>query len=125
METRKRAHEAQGGTAIMALGELTPSALLSVGEHQAAALPQHLVQTITTNVPGPRHTLYFAGRRLQEVFPVVPLGPSVRIAIAIMSYDQALNVGITGDYDAAPDIDVLGAGIREGIAELAAASDIR
>src|SRR5450755_521196 len=70
METRKRAHEAQGGTAIMALGELTPSALLSVGEHQAAALPQHLVQTITTNVPGPRHTLYFAGRQLQEVFPV-------------------------------------------------------
>ena len=125
MDARKRAREAQGGTAIMSLGELTPSPLLSVGEHGAATLSQHTVQTVTTNVPGPRHTLYLAGRRLQELFPVVPLGPSVRIGIAILSYDHALTFGITGDYDSAPDIDVLGAGIVDGIAELGAASAVR
>jgi diacylglycerol O-acyltransferase len=125
MDARKRAREAEGGTAIMALGELTPSPLLSLGEHGVATLSQHTIQTVTTNVPGPRHALYLAGRRLQELFPVVPLGPSVRIGIAILSYDRALNFGITGDYDAAPDIDVLGAGIADGIAELAAASAIR
>jgi diacylglycerol O-acyltransferase len=44
----------------------------------------------------------------------VPLGPSVRIGVAIVSYGPALNFGITGDYDAAPDIDVLGRGSRRG-----------
>ncbi|MGA2014574.1 MAG: WS/DGAT domain-containing protein, partial [Solirubrobacteraceae bacterium] len=62
--------------------------------------------------------LYLAGRRLEEVFPFVPLGPSVRIGIAIMSYAGALNYGVTGDYDTATDIDVLCRGIERGIAEL-------
>jgi WS/DGAT C-terminal domain len=106
----------------MALGELTPSALLSAaGEHQAAAMSQNMSRRLTTNVPGPRQTMYLAGRQLQEVLPVVPLGPSVRIGVAIVSYGPALNFGITGDYDAAPDIDVLEAGIAEGIAELTTA----
>jgi WS/DGAT/MGAT family acyltransferase len=118
MEARKSAGEAGGGKTIMAIGELAPSVLLSFGEHQAAGLPQHFVQTVTTNVPGPRQTLYLAGRRLEEVFPFVPLGPSVRIGIAIMSYAGALNYGVTGDYDTATDIDVLCRGIERGIAEL-------
>jgi WS/DGAT/MGAT family acyltransferase len=118
MDARKNAHEAEGGESIMAMGELTPSALLSFGEHSVAALPQHLVQTITTNVPGPRKTLYLAGRRLLETFPFVPLGPRIRVSIAIESYERALNYGITGDYDSAPDIGVLARGIEQGLADL-------
>ncbi len=120
MEARKRAGEAEGGTAIMALGELAPSILLSLGEHRAAAAPgQHIVQTVATNVPGPRKPLYLAGRRLREVLPLVPLGLSVRIGIAIVSYDGALNFGVTGDYDSAPDIGILCDGIAQGVAALA------
>ena len=125
MEARKRAGEADGGTAIMALGELAPSVLLSIGEHRAAtAAGQHIVQTVATNVPGAPHTLYLAGRRLQEVFPIVPLGLSVRIGIAIVSYDGALNLGVTGDYDSSRDIDILCDGIAGGLAELAEAAGI-
>ena len=40
--------------------------------------------------------------------------------MAIFSYDGGINFGVTGDYDTAPDIDVLCAGIEEGIAELLA-----
>ena len=50
----------------------------------------------------------------------------MRVGVAIFSYDGALSFGVTGDYDTAPDIDVLCAGIEHGLAqlvELAAAAD--
>ena len=41
---------------------------------------------MTTNVPGPRETLYALGRRLQEILPYVPIADRVRIGVAIFSY---------------------------------------
>jgi len=38
--------------------------------------------------------------------------------VAIFSYDGGLNFGVTGDYDTAEDLDVLTAGIEDGLAEL-------
>jgi hypothetical protein len=38
--------------------------------------------------------------------------------VAIFSYDGALNFGVTGDYDTAPDVAVLCDGIEQGMAEL-------
>ena len=49
-------------------------------------LEQHAVQTVTTNVPGPRTPLYAAGRRMLHAYPYVPLSGSVRIGVAIFSY---------------------------------------
>jgi hypothetical protein len=43
----------------------------------------------------------------------------VRIGVAILSYNGRIAFGITGDYDTAPDIDVIGAGIERSIAVLA------
>jgi diacylglycerol O-acyltransferase len=62
-----------------------------------------------------------------EAFPFVPLGGSVRIGVAIFSYDGNVDFGVTGDRDTAPDIGVLCAGIEQGIDELMppGASDIR
>jgi diacylglycerol O-acyltransferase len=53
-----------------------------------------------------------------EAFPFVPLASSVRIGVAIFSYNGKLNYGITGDLDTAPDIAVLAAGIEAGMTEL-------
>jgi hypothetical protein len=62
--------------------------------------------------------MYLVGRRMLEYFPFVPLAGHVRIGVAIVSYDGGLNFGITGDYETAPDIGVLAAGIEAGLAEL-------
>ena len=72
----------------------------------------------TTNVPGPQHPLYAAGRRMLEAIPYVPLAGRVRVGVAIFSYDGALKFGVTGDYDTAPDTRVLCDGIEKGMAEL-------
>jgi len=53
-----------------------------------------------------------------ESFPYVPLGGHVRVGVAIFSYDGACTFGVTGDYDAAADIDVLCEGIESSLAEL-------
>jgi hypothetical protein len=46
----------------------------------------------------------------------------VRIGVAILSYDGEVNFGITGDYDHAPDVDVMAEGIGAGMDELLAAA---
>jgi hypothetical protein len=92
--------------------------LLSVSARLATRFEQRLVQTVTTNVPGPQFPLYAAGRRMLYAYPYVPIAGTVRIGIAIFSYLGGLNFGVTGDYDSVPDIDVLTRGIEKGMAEL-------
>jgi diacylglycerol O-acyltransferase len=118
MAELKDSHEAVAGEVLTSLTWFAPPLLLALGERLATRLPQHSVNTVTTNVPGPQQPLYAAGRRMLECFPYVPLGGHVRIGVAIFSYDGACAFGVTGDYDAAPDIDVLCAGIERSLAEL-------
>ena len=72
------------------------------------------MQTVTTNVPGPPIPLYLLGRKLRRLHPYVPIGDSVHISVAILSYLGRLSFGITADPDAVPDLDVLTKGIRRG-----------
>jgi len=92
--------------------------LLALAGRVATRTPQRSVNTVTTNVPGPQRPMYLGGSRLLEYFPFVPLGGHVRIGVAIVSYDGGLSFGVTGDYETAPDIGVLAAGIEQGLAEL-------
>ena len=125
MADLKASKEAVAGEVLTSLAGFAPPMLLALGERLATHVPQHNINTVTTNVPGPQQTLYAAGRRMLEAFPYVPLGGHVRVGVAIFSYDGHLTFGVTGDYDTAEDIDVLCAGIEAGMAELLEASGVR
>jgi diacylglycerol O-acyltransferase / wax synthase len=118
MEGFKESKQAVAGEVLTSLGGFAPPLLLSLGMRAAVRLPQTNVHTVTTNVPGPQFPLYALGRPMVEAFPYVPIANRVRIAVAIFSYLGTLNYGITGDYDTAPDIEVLSRGIEAGLAEL-------
>jgi diacylglycerol O-acyltransferase len=118
MQQLKRSGQAVAAERLTALGGFAPAMLLALAGRVGSRLPQRAVNTVTTNVPGPQQPLYLAGRRMLEAFPFVPLGGSVRIGIAIFSYDGNINFGITGDRESAPDIGVLCDGIEKGMAEL-------
>ncbi|HEY3019387.1 MAG TPA: wax ester/triacylglycerol synthase family O-acyltransferase [Solirubrobacteraceae bacterium] len=120
MQGLKESRQAIGGEVLTSLSGFAPAMLLDLAGRVATRVPQRNINTVTTNVPGPQNPLYFSGRRMLEAFPFVPLGGSVRVGVAIFSYDGALNYGVTGDYDAAPDIGVLCRGIERGLAELLA-----
>jgi diacylglycerol O-acyltransferase len=122
MDALKRSQQAVAGEVLTSLSGFAPSLLLALGTRVAARLPQRSVNAVTTNVPGPQQPLFLTGRRMLEAIPFVPLGGQVRVGVAIFSYDGALKFGVTGDYDSAPDIDVLCAGIERGMSELVAAA---
>jgi diacylglycerol O-acyltransferase len=114
----KESKQAVAGEALTALSGFAPPVLLAVGTRLAARYPQRAVNTVTTNVPGPQVPLYAGGRRMLRAYPYVPLVGQVRIGVAMFSYDGHVNFGVTGDYDSAPDIDVLCDGIEKGMAEM-------
>jgi WS/DGAT/MGAT family acyltransferase len=121
----KESHEAVAGEVLTALGGFAPPLLLALGERLATRVPQHNINTVTTNVPGAQYPLYAAGRKMLEAFPYVPLGGHVRVGVAIFSYDGAVTFGVTGDYDTAADIEVVCDGIERAMAELSHACGTR
>jgi hypothetical protein len=122
MADLKESKQAVAGEALTSLGGFAPPMLLALGTRIAARMPQRNVNTVTTNVPGPQLPLYAAGRRMLKCYPYVPLAGNVRVGVAIFSYNGQVNFGVTGDYDTAPDIDVLCKGIEAGMNELLASS---
>jgi WS/DGAT/MGAT family acyltransferase len=120
MDGFKRSGQAVAGDVLAGLGGYAPPMLLSVGARLSMRFEQRMVQTVTTNVPGPQFPLYAAGRQMLYAYPYVPIAGSVRIGIAIFSYLGGLNFGVTGDWDTVTDIEVLTNGIEAGMAELVA-----
>jgi hypothetical protein len=76
------------------------------------------MDTATTNVPGPQVALHTLDRKLLASYPYVPIVGTIRIVVAIFSYDGQLYFGVTGDRDHASDVDVLTAGIEADIGHL-------
>ncbi len=114
----KHTHEPEAGGSVTSLAELGPFVAVSEGIRLGLHLPQRQIATVTTNVPGPRETLYALGCELQELLPYVPIADRVRIGVAIFSYRDTLTFGLTGDYEAARDLDDLAEAIAESIDEL-------
>ncbi len=117
-DSLKASHEAMIGQALVTLGRYSVYPLTSWLIRKAFWLPQREIVTVTTNVPGPREPLYWMGRRLEEIIPYVPIASRVRTGISIFSYDGNITFGITADYAANPDLDVLARGIEHGVSEL-------
>ena len=101
MATLKESHQAVAGSMLVNMAGFAPPALLSMGVRTAAIvmrrMPQRSVNTVTTNVP---------------------LSQGVRTGVAILSYNGKISFGVTGDWDAVPDVAVLADGIETGMQEL-------
>lgn len=123
LDSLKASNEAIIGQELAALGRYSPYMLASWLVRLAFWLPQREIVTVTTNVPGPREPLYWMGRRIEEIIPYVPIASTVRTGISIFSYDGDITFGITGDYTANPDIDLLARGIEHGVSELLLAAE--
>ncbi|MGZ4615472.1 MAG: WS/DGAT domain-containing protein, partial [Actinomycetes bacterium] len=118
----RSAGEPEAGNAITTVAEYGPFPPVSLGIRLGWRMHQHQIATVTTNVPGPRKTLYGLGREVQEILPYVPIANRVRIGVAMFSYRDALTFGITADYESVPDIDVLAWGISQAVTELVEAA---
>ena len=114
----KTNHQIDAAETLGALTIYSPPALLAAGARLFSDFEQHAIQTVTTNVRGPHVPLFAAGRRMLAAYPFVPIFGSVRIGVAIFSYDGMISFGVTGDYEGAPDIDVLTDGIDQALSRM-------
>jgi WS/DGAT/MGAT family acyltransferase len=119
MRELKESGQAVGAEMLTRLSGFAPPTIVNQAARLAAR--QRMFNLVVTNVPGPQIPLYLLGRRLEAIFPMVPLTSNTALGIAIMSYDGQLNFGLTTDYDGLPDVDLLADELRSAIAELAAA----
>ena len=118
MDAIKASGQAVAGDVLAQLSGFAPPMLLALGSRTMTRSARFNMDTATTNVPGPQRPVHALGRRLLESYPYVPIVGTIRIVVAIFSYDGGLYFGVTGDRDHAADIDVLTAGIESGLADL-------
>jgi len=118
----KASGQREGGSAMVAALKNAPFAFSAWTIRLVARLPQRAVVALATNVPGPRGQQRLMGRLVLEVLPIPPIAAQLRTGIAMVSYANNFVFGITADYDTAPDIEALAAGIQEGVAQLITAS---
>lgn len=123
MDGLKRSGQAVVASDVVSgLGDLASGAVLAWASRAVMRVPQRVVQTVVTNVPGPGVPLWMLGRRLAEVWPYVPVAGNVRVSVGVFSYLGEVVFGITADVDGVPEVGVLAEGIREGFDELVAAT---
>ena len=122
MDHLKHSGMAVGVDSMVSAADFVPPTLMTLGARVAARVGQRVVNTVTTNIPGPQYPLYLLGRRMLEMFPYIPIAEGVRISIGIVSYDGHLAIGATGDYEAVADLDRLCEAIEVSLDELVAAS---
>jgi hypothetical protein len=120
MDGLKSSKQAVAGDVVAQLSGFAPPLLLALGSRIMTRSARLNLDTATTNVPGPQVPVHALGRRLLESYPYVPIVGTIRIVVAIFSYDGELYFGVTGDRDHANDIDTLTAGIESGASALLA-----
>ncbi|MGH2829130.1 MAG: WS/DGAT/MGAT family O-acyltransferase [Actinomycetota bacterium] len=112
----KKSHQAVAAAMLMNLGQWAPPTIHGLAARAIAR--QRLINLVVSNVPGPQVPLYLAGAKMLVTYPIMPLGETVALSVAVTSLSGVMGFGFTADWDAVPDIDVLPLGLRAGIDEL-------
>jgi len=121
MITAKTRHQAQATGILLGLLGSLPAPIEAL---IARLLPDTaLLNTICTNVPGPRERCAILGVRIADVHPFVPLFQSMGIEFAIMSYADRLSIAAAVDPELVPDAEVLRGFLAAALGELQDALD--
>ena len=114
-----RLKESENARAASLLIEATGWAPPTLNRLLASAMARPLIFNLAvSNVPGPQQPLYLLGRRLQAIYPFVPLSPQNHaLTIGRVSYDGNVFFGLVGDRDVVPDLDDLADDIRVALRE--------
>lgn len=113
----KETGRAVAASRLTGIAGFAPATFHALGARLAAEQGRGF-QLSVTNVPGPQSSLYAAGSRMEECYPVQPLPPGQTLAVGVTSYDGEVFYGITADRDAVPDVDLLGQCLVESLEEL-------
>lgn len=74
-------------------------------QEQVISLLGNNASAVMTNVPGPQHPLYFAGKRIVGLDFWVPQSGGIGMGVSILSYDGRIQFGVITDAGLVPDPD--------------------
>jgi diacylglycerol O-acyltransferase len=112
----KESMMAMSADTIIGLGAYAPGGLLAGAARLASRGPWF--NLVVSNIPGPPQPMYLAGARLVASYPSMPLGQNSALSIACTSLAGTMAFGLTGDWDAMPDIDRLAIALEESFEEI-------
>jgi hypothetical protein len=119
VESTRRLKNAGAGEASATIVDLAALAPPLVHASLARLLyGTRLFNLAITNVRGASSPRYALGAQLEEIHPIVPLAPEHSVGVAVVSHADGVVFGINADRESMPDLDVLAAGVREGIDDL-------
>ena len=113
----KESSMAVSADSIIGLGAYAPPALHAMAARLVSR--GRWFNLVVSNIPAPQIPLYMAGAGLVASYPTMPLGENCGLSIACTSLAGTMAFGLTADWDAVHDVDVLGRGIERSIEELA------
>jgi WS/DGAT/MGAT family acyltransferase len=119
----RREHDAMGGEMVLDLGEIVSSQLFGLGARLFSQLGianrvPSPVNVIVSNVPGPDFPLYFAGAKLDALYPLGPIYDGMGLNITVLSYLDTVGFGFMTCAEVVPDLWDLVSGIGEELREL-------
>lgn len=89
-----------------------------VGRALLKLITRQRVNVGSADIMGPPVSVYFAGARLLEVFPILPLIGNEPLGVGAMSYAGRFNIAVTADADAFPDLEIFTNGLERELRSL-------
>ena len=120
-EQLKSSSIAVSADAIIGLGAYAPPALHAMAARLISR--GRWFNLVVSNIPAPQMPLYLAGARLEANHPAMPLGEHGGLSVACTSLGGTMAFGLTADWDAVRDIEVLARGIEEAVDDLERAAE--
>ncbi|GAA3795155.1 wax ester/triacylglycerol synthase family O-acyltransferase [Amycolatopsis tucumanensis] len=109
---RKKHKRSAGGGVLFRVSALQRAVLRRMDR-------QRWANVYAANVPGPPEPFHFAGARVLELFPIVPLIGNITLGLGALSYAGQLAITVVGDADACPDVEVFTRGAEQALEALA------
>ena len=89
---------------VLTLGLMAALGMLPNSAQSAAIdLLSTKATLVATNVPGPAHPMYLAGRRISRLIFWVPQSGDIGLGVSILSYAGQVQFGLIADYKRIPD----------------------
>lgn len=117
---KERMEEIKGSPeAVVAFGILNAIGVVPTEvEEQIVKMFGGKATAVMTNVPGPRQTIYLAGKPIRSLMFWVPQSGRLGLGVSIMSYAGTVTLGIATDAALVPDPEMIIAGFHAEFEQL-------
>jgi WS/DGAT/MGAT family acyltransferase len=118
MDANKAAGPFRGAGALPVIANQVPALVHRLATPLVAKGANLLFDTVITNVTLPNVPLYFAGARLTEIYPMLPIAHGHALGVALCTYQDHVHIGLYANADALPDVEEFAQAIPNALADL-------